>query len=366
MLNACSPAPTPARDGAPSPSTLLGDVSINAIERIVISSAKKQIVIEKRGTEWMVGDPYGFPVHMPLLMQFLIDLEEAELGQRIHVSPKDYPRLNLQDPVAGGGNYDSIATKVELFSGSTNALLSIVLGSFDFPDDQEMLQVFGEKASARRFIRFINSDKGVYLSPSPLYLARTSGDFWVIRRCYPTNGIQKVAGISNGKECWSVYRNTLFDALHTSGLGEGYAPTMALLDAMNNFMASGLFAGIAPLGREDELMEREPRLELRITSFDGRIHHIAVGKWMESVNYADPAEHLSEGSISLVSEKRKGNAGAYALRIRNEIPEGLENGRELVETFKDRVIILDREDVDPFLELFRSSIQAENKHKGDV
>lgn len=363
-LNACSP-----RDASVSsvekPVTLFDGLSINAIDRMVISDRKGRVVLCKKGAEWTVGESVIFPVHMPMLIQFLVQLEQARLGQRMSVSEKDYAYLSLLDPLADNLPEEVNPIKVELFSGSANQTNRFILGAFDIPDDEKSVMFTGEKGSARRFVRLMNGRDAVYLSSDPLYYAVPSSNMWIIRKFFPTNGVKEIKGTSGGNEKWSIRRKSAFGKLELSGLPEGYTLTPAQVAVFNNLFGSGSFAGIVPQGREAEFMQEEKRRELEVVSFDGRIHKAEIGRLIEPVDYRDPAEKLQEGIISFAPVETGEKKEAYVVRIRAAAPTVNEADLALIKLFEDRAIIIEGRDVSPLLELFETAENQADKIQGE-
>lgn len=341
-------------------SLLFPDLDITKIDRIVISDKHETVTISRRGLVWYVDAPADYPAYQSQVHWLLTDLEEAQRGQKVKVLQADYSRLMLSDPSLDSAAADASTVKVELSSSSSGYKNTFILGKFDFPDDQQVVSVIGERATARRYFRLMNEHDAVFLSPSSLMRAVPMTRRWVHKGIVPIKAFKRISGHSKQGGDWAVYRDSRFGKLSGEGALKQYKRDADFLKNLSLFFENGYISDVVPRSAETELMQTDHQRTFSVEDFDGTIHDFEIGQQTSIPQAHDPAKLLTDGVLTLTGKPENEQDTYFAVAVRVQVPESLQTPETQIETFRNgerRVFLIESESMQLMMNLFE---QAEN------
>lgn len=330
---------------------LMEGVDVNEISRVEIVGTKRRVSITRTGKGWFLDAPYSVPA-FPLLMDaFMLDCHQSLRGQSAVIDEADFERLSLSQVSSLGEHSEATPIELILEYGEPVKKLHFVLGAFDIPDDATNVQLYGERAMARRYIRNV-SNNTVSLSPQSFSYISPDPNDWNWRKILPVNMMRELSVRSSSGFSWSAKKSGAYSSIQFDSPFENEEADRALVDFFAEFLADGLYSRVIEKGREAEVFNGEPELTLVTTDGHGAVHEIELGALLkENENTGNPAANLSEGVFKLSGQERTPEAGMYVARV-NIIP-GRKAGdvEKLVHPFRGRVLLLDADTVQPILDL---------------
>ena len=101
-------------------------LAINNIERVVISSPDKRIVLAMQGERWVCTNSFDYPIQFDKLKGAIVKLDELK-GQVVTADASRRDALKINMP-SSGKNKDTLGTLVEMLAADGKPVAAMILG----------------------------------------------------------------------------------------------------------------------------------------------------------------------------------------------------------------------------------------------
>ena len=318
--------------------------NLDQLESLTISTQNASISIENKESGWKVAHPYDVPAYEDFVAEALVALSRAGRGQRVTVEAADYSELSL----SGVDEGESESVRIDLKFSNLVEPISLILGAFSFPRDQEATAAYGESATARRYVRFLKTGE-VYLTPASLTFLSPDSRHWEERALPPIKRLQRIKVEPRAGAAWSAYRGSSYGPIELITSKGAQNQTPDLIKLFSKFLSSGHYEGVVPQGME--LSDQTPALKITADDRFGAKYRIDIYEEEAGVRAHLPEDQLREGFLTMKTEERLPSVVARVTLSRSGEDQGALKSAQAV---KGRLIYLSRSELLEIEEITKS------------
>jgi hypothetical protein len=187
----------------------------------------------------------------------MLDLHKAQVGQVVTIDEGDLDRLSLLRVAEVKEQSDAEPVELILHRREGAERLHFVLGAFDVPDDAVNVQLYGERAMARRYIRDVSKNR-IYLSPSSFTYVSANTRDWSWRKMAPIRIMQELSVRTASGFAWAAKKSGPYSAITFDAPFQDRVAGRALADFFGSFLSDGIYAGVIEQGQESKYFQAEP------------------------------------------------------------------------------------------------------------
>ncbi len=306
VLSSCRSS-RPAQQTAPSKSLLFPTLQKNFqdLTAFQLKTKEQEIQLSLQNGVWQIDEPYEVPAYAQLVQLALVDFISATRGHVVELNQADLPDLGLISPDEIPKDSSANPVEVTFFFGDKQPKITCILGEFDLSNESEDSMIYGEQATARRYVYFPDK-RTAYRTSSSFQYATPSASSWEGRELPALKNLRKIDITLNDGFSWSAQRTSSYSPIQFTKPFESIGQDESLINLFEQFLSTGIHGGILLHSTKSPEETLEP-IQLSITAqdHDGTIYQLQVGKPNQIAKVQHPGNELGQGMIGLEESKKE-------------------------------------------------------------
>ena len=324
---------------------------VNSVEKLVITSSKDKVALQKASDIWTVAERSNYPADFSKIRELMTSLWEFKVVRQLDVGPSQFSRLNIVAP--GQGDHSGVELNLDDASGKT--IKSLIFGKTFGGENSTPDQEEEGPGGSGRFVYDPSEKDKVYLSKENFYTVDAAPKNWLDKQFITAEGVKEVARVSSSDaDAWKVSRKgekaawELVDAKPGETLNTGAVASLA------SFSPS--FQDVKPANTPDSETGLNKAVTVNLETFDGFKYTMEIGgeapdqtRFFRVKVSADlPAKRIAEPNESPDDKKKKDdefNKQQEALKTRLATEQKLQNWIFEVESYSLETFLKPRKDL---------------------
>ena len=249
--------------------TILPNLPVNDITKILIRSSPATVTLEKKGDQWVVAERNDYPADFTKIRNLIKTLWELKAGQETQIGPSQLSRLKLLTPDQGA----EAGIEIDLKGEKENQIATLIIGK-----SVDRSNAAASSAESGRFVYNPAAKDRVYLvSESFLSIDPVTVAPWLDKTFIAPGEAKEIdqAAWSNNPG-WKVVRQDPKAEWQLEDLQTGETLDKSFAQTLSNFAPT--FTDVRPLSvSPDETGLKDP-FRITVKTFDGFIYDLLVGK----------------------------------------------------------------------------------------
>jgi hypothetical protein len=251
--------------------TILQNLPVNDITKILIRSSPATVTLEKKGDQWVVAERNDYPADFTKIRDLIKTLWQLKAGQETQVGPSQLGRLKLLAPGQGA----EAGIEIDLKGEKENQIATLIIGK---SVDRSNAAAATGSADSGRFIYNPNvKDRVDLVSESFLNVDPVNVAPWLDKTFIGPGEAKEIdqAAWSNNPG-WKLIRKDPKSEWQLEDLQTGENLDKSFAQSLSNFAPT--FTDVRPLSLSpDETGLKDP-FRISIKKFDGFTYDLLVGK----------------------------------------------------------------------------------------
>jgi hypothetical protein len=325
---------------------LFGDLPVNDVAAVKISGPDGRVTLRRGDRGWGVEERAGYPANFEKVSDLILKLANLKAVQSMPVAASDRALLGLQ---TGNENLprEEVGTLVELSDAEDDALAALTLGQMHVTTPAGTRPEMGGNTTGRYVLTtrqpgtaYVVAETFTDLQPAPAT--------WIDADFVRPGMARQIEVRAAGKDrAWTIRREAPGAAWQLVGLRKNQSADATKLMSIDSMLA-GLTVADVPDGPDDARVEplAEKPTTVMAETFDGVRYTFTIGEGdgdILPVQVAAEAIELEE----VPSEGQTPEQAAAALR---ETRKAQQEKLEVAAKYRDKVVLVPRNFVQPFLE----------------
>jgi hypothetical protein len=249
--------------------TILQNLPVNEITKILIRSSSAAVSLEKKGDRWVVAERNDYPADFTKIRDFIKTLWQLKAGQETQVGPSQLGRLKLLTPGQGA----ETGVEIDLKGEKENQIATLILGK-----SVDRSNATAASADSGRFVYNPAVKDRVYLvSESFLSIDPVTVAPWLDKTFIAPGQAKEIDQTAwSNNPGWKVIRKDPKAEWQLENLQTGESLDKSFAQSISNFAPA--FTDVRPLSvSPDETGLKDP-FRISIKTFDGFTYDLLVGK----------------------------------------------------------------------------------------
>lgn len=314
----------------PAGAKILGEFPVNDVASVTLTGPDGRVTLQRGDGGWGVAERSGYPTDFERVSALVLKMSDLEAVQSIPVAESDYGALALRTG-AGEIPREEAGTLVELKSAAGQPLAALVLGKTHMTTPQGIRPEIGGTASGR-YVMPAGDDGNAYLVPETFSDLQTNPSGW-IDKTFVRPGMPRRVEVQSKDDQWTLARDAAGAQWTMEGLRKNQSLDMAKAMSIDS-MFTGMAVADAPDGPDDARLKplQESPVTVAADTFDGLRYVLTIGRGDgDNLPVKVAAEALPDEPASEEGKKARDEKLAAA------------------DKFKDRVVFIPRNFLEPFL-----------------
>ena len=324
---------------------------VNSVEKLVITSSKDKVTLQKASDIWTVAERSGYPADFSKIRELMTSLWEFKVVRQLDVGPSQFGRLNIVAP----GQGDHSGVELNLDDASGKPVKSLIFGKTFGGENSAADQEEEGPGGSGRFVYDPSEKDKVYLSKENFYTVDASPKNWLDKQFIIAEGVKEVARVSSSDaDAWKVSRKDEKAAWELADAKPGETLNTTTLATLANF--SPTFQDVKPANTPDSETGLNKAVTVNLETFDGFKYTVEIGgeapdqtRFFRVKVSADlPAKRTVEPNESPDDKKKKDdefNKQQEALKTRLATEQKLQNWIFEVENYSLETFLKPRKDM---------------------
>src|SRR5215469_478137 len=157
---------------------------VNSVEKLVITSSKDKVALQKASDIWTVAERSNYPADFSKIRELMTSLWEFKVVRQLDVGPSQFSRLNIVAP--GQGDHSGVELNLDDASGKT--IKSLIFGKTFGGENSTPDQEEEGPGGSGRFVYDPSEKDKVYLSKENFYTVDASPKNWLDKQFITAEG----------------------------------------------------------------------------------------------------------------------------------------------------------------------------------
>ena len=336
---------------------------INSVEKLVITSSKDKVTLQKVNDVWTVAERNGYPADFNKIRRLMTSLWDFKVVRQLDVGPSQFGRLNIVAP----GQGDDAGVGLDLSDAGGKPIKSLIfgkpLGGENSNEDEEgkmpgapkMPRMPSADGADGRFVYDPSEKDKVYLGGENFSTVDASPKSWLNKDFIRDNRVKEVERESSaGSEGWTLTRKDEKTGWELAGAKPGETPIGEAGPSVSVFSPN--FVDVKPANTPDSETGFDKAVTVNVQTFDGFKYALEIGGEAPDQSHffrfkvsADlPATRTAEPNESPDDKKKKDDEFAKqqeTLKNRLAAEQKLQNWIFEVENYAVEIFFKSRKDL---------------------